>query len=318
VPDSLFRRLAELEGAESALVLASGRAAVACTVLALLRPDDHLLAVASLCESTRHFFDQELPALGVQVTYVDPKDTRGWRRGLQRTTRALYVESPVIRSGRIIDLRPPRTLAQELGIALIVDATAASPINFTPMAHGADVVLHDATYFLEPHGEGEAGVVTGTEGLVEEVRLKMETWGAVPHPLARVQLDRGLATLEVRVQRQNATAQALAEWAGRHRDIGDVQWAGLASHPDHHLLDEWFKGPGSQVHLQLDAAHDAARVATGASARLADTHGGRNVITRVTPGTEPGWIRVQVGLESVDTIIAALISALTTTSLTSS
>lgn len=318
MPDSLFRRLAELEGAESALVLASGRAAVACTVLALLRPDDHLLASASLSDTTRHFFQHELPALGVQVTYVDPKDTRGWRRGLQRTTRALYVESPVIQSGRIIDLRPPRTLAQELGIAFIVDATAASPINFTPLAHGADVVLHDATYFLEPHGEGEAGVVTGTDGLVEEVRLKMETWGAIPHPLARVQLDRGLATLEVRVQRQNASAQALAEWAERHRDIHAVLWAGLPTHPDHHLLGDWFKGPGSQVHLHLDAGHDAARVAARVSDMLADTRGGRNVITRVTEGNEPGWLRVQVGLEPVDTIIAALISALTTTSLSSS
>ncbi len=315
---SLFRRLAELEGAESALVLASGRAAVACTVLALLRPGDHLLTVASLCESTRHFFDHELPALGVEVTYVDPSDTRGWRRGLRRTTRALYVESPVIRSGRLVDLRPPRTLAQELGIALIVDATAASPMNFTPIAHGADVVLHDATYLLEPHGEGEAGVVAGTEGLVEEVRLKMETWGAVPNPLAHVQLDRGLATLEVRVQRQNATAQALAAWAERHRDIRAVEWAGLATHPDHPLAEEWCKGPGSQVHLRLDEAHDAWRVAAHASDRLADTRGGRNVITRITEGTEPGWLRVQVGLEPVDTIIAALISALTTTSLTSS
>lgn len=291
---------------------------MACTVLALLRPGDHLLTAATLSPATRHFFDHELPALGVLVTYVDPRDTRGWRRGLQRTTRALYVESPVIETGRIIDLRPPRTLSQELGIALIVDATAASPINFTPIAHGADVVLHDATYFLEPHGEGEAGVVSGTEGLVEEVRLKMETWGAVPHPLSRLQLDRGLATLEVRVQRQNASANALAEWASRHAAVQEVLWTGLPSHPDHPMIGEWFKGPGSLVRLQLTAGYDAARVAAEAGALLADTNGGRNVVTRVAPGPEAGWLRVQVGLEPVDTIIAALISALTTTSLTSS
>lgn len=315
MPDSLFRRLAELEGAESALVLASGRAAVACTVLALLRPGDHLLACASLRASTRHFFEQELPALGVNVTYVDPRDTRGWRRGLQRTTRALFLESPVIETGRLMDLRPPRALSQELGIALIVDATAASPVNFTPLAHGADVVLHDATHFLEPHGEGEAGVVTGTEGLVEEVRLKMETWGAVPHPLLRMQLERGLATLEVRVQRQNATAQTVAEWAQKHREIRAVEWVGLSTHPDHALANEWFTGPGSLVHLQLDEAHDAERVAARTTMLLTDSYGGRNVVTRVTT-SEPGWVRMQIGLESPDTIIAALISALTTTSLT--
>jgi cystathionine beta-lyase/cystathionine gamma-synthase len=152
---------------------------------------------------------------------------------------------------------------------------------------------------------------------VEEVRLKMETWGAVPNPLAHVQLDRGLATLEVRVQRQNASAQSLAEWAMRQRDIREVEWAGLPTHPDHALVEEWCKGPGSQVHLRLDEAHEAWRVAAYASEQLADTRGGRNVITRVSEGTEPGWLRVQVGLEPVDTIIAALISALTTTSLTS-
>jgi cystathionine beta-lyase/cystathionine gamma-synthase len=318
VPETLTRRLAELEGAESALVLASGRAAVACTALALLRPGDHLLAGTWLRPATRHFFQQELPALGVEVSYVDPRETRGWRRGLQRTTRALYVEAPVLESGRLIDLRPPRTVTQELGLALIVDATGASPINFRPLAHGADVVLHDATCFLEPHGEGEAGVVAGTEGLVEEVRLKMQTWGAVPHPLARLQLDRGLATLDVRVQRQNATALALAEWAERHRDVTDVLYAGLASHPDRAVLAEWFTGPGSLVHLRLDEGHDAPHVAARTATLLADTNGGRNVVTRVSAGTEHGWLRIQVGLEPADAIIAALISALTTTSLSSS
>jgi cystathionine beta-lyase/cystathionine gamma-synthase len=316
VPHLLHRRLADLEGAESALVLASGRAAVACTALALLRPGDHLLSSMWLRPETRHFFAHELPALGVDVTYVDPRETRGWRRGLSRTTRALYVESPVLESGRLLDLRPPRTLTQELGLALIVDATAASPVNFTPIAHGVDIVLHDATLFLDGHGQGEAGVVAGTEGLVEEVRLKMETWGALPHPLARVQLDNGLATLEVRVQRQNSTAQQLAEWAEGHADVSDVLYAGLASHPDRSAFEEWFKGAGATVHLRLrneaqhGQAHDIPQIAAHASALLAGAPGARNVITHIAPGGETGWLRIHVGLESAHTIIAALVSAI--------
>ncbi|GAB1344937.1 PLP-dependent transferase [Gemmatimonas sp.] len=316
--DSLTRRLAELEGAESALVLASGRAAVACTSLALLRPGDHLLACTSVRTSTRHFFEQELPALGVDVSWVDPRETRGWRRGLTRTTRALFLESPVLETGRLIDLRPPRTLSQELGIALIVDATGASPVDFTPLAHGADVVLHDATRFFEPHGEGEVGVMAGTEGLVEEVRLKMESWGAVPHPVSRLHLERGLATLEVRVMRQNATAMQLADWATRHRDVADVLYAGLESHPDRAVLGEWFKGPGSLVHLRLRDAYDATRVAARASERLDNDHDGRNVVTRICAGDAAGWLRIEAGLESADVIIDALISALTTSSLSAS
>lgn len=312
--ESLTRRLAELEGAESALVLASGRAAVACTALALLRPGDHLLAGASLRASTRAFFAHELPALGVDVSWVDVRDTRGWRRSVTRTTRALYVESPVLESGRLVDLNPARTLAQELGIALIIDATAASPINFTPLAHGADVVLHDATYLLEPHGEAEAGVVAGTEGVIEEVRLKMNTWGAVPHPLVYSQLERGLATLDVRVQRQNATAHQIAEWASGHREVAEVQWAGLPTHPDHAYLGDWFTGPGACMLLRLDAAHDVARVAAHASAFYAGHHGGHHVATRVGATADAGWLRLEVGLESANTIIGGLVSALTTTS----
>lgn len=318
MPQLLHRRLADLEGAESALVLASGRAAVACTALALLRPGDHLLAAMWLRAETRQFFEQELPALGVEVTYVDPRETRGWRRGLKRTTRALYVESPVLESGRLIDLRPPRTVTQELGLALIVDATAASPVNFTPIAHGVDIVLHDATVFLDGHGKGEAGVVAGTEGLVEEVRLKMESWGALPHPLAQVQLEHGLATLEVRVQRQNATAGELAIWAEQQREVDVVHYAGLPSHPDRAAFDEWFKGAGATVHLKLRESHDAAHVAARTSALLAEAPGARNVITTVTAGSESGWLRVHAGLEHTDTIIAALDAALSAPSLSSS
>lgn len=310
---SLTRRLAELEGAESALVLASGRAAVACTSLALLRPGDHLLASSVLRPSTRHFFAQELPALGVAVSYVDPRETRGWRRGLQRTTRALFVESPVRLTGRLVDLRPPRTLAHELGIALIVDATEASPINFTPLAHGADVVVHDADRLVGPHGEGAAGVVAGTDGLVEEVRLKMETWGAIPHPDVLRELDRGLATLEVRVHRQNATAQQLAEWAQGQRAIREVEFAGLPGHPDAALVATYFKGPGALLHLQLTAGRVASVVAARASARLSDdgARAARHVITRLTPAGDDDRLTVEVGLESADTLIAALDAALT-------
>ncbi|WP_396202287.1 aminotransferase class I/II-fold pyridoxal phosphate-dependent enzyme, partial [Gemmatimonas sp.] len=134
---SVVRQLAQLERTESAIVLASGMAAVACTMVSLLRPGDHLLACRWLRPETHRFFSHELPALGVSVSFVDPTETRGWRRSLTRTTRVVYLESPVDPTGRLVDMRPVRTLAQELGIALVVDATLASPINFRPVEHGA-------------------------------------------------------------------------------------------------------------------------------------------------------------------------------------
>lgn len=315
MPASLSRRLAELEGAESALLLASGRAAVACTVLALLRPGDHLLTGTALRPSTRQFFDQELPALGVEVTYIDPRETRGWRRGLRRTTRAVFLETPVLATGRLIDLRPPRSLTQELGIAFIVDATAASPVNFTPLVHGADVVVHDATCCLDPLGDGEAGVVCGTDGVVEEVRHKMDIWGAMPHPQAYRQLEHGLATLAARMQRQNDTALQLARWAMAHREIADVRYAGLETHPDHTVFAEYFTGAGAHVSLRVAPGHDVAQIAARASTRLDDPGLERRVTTTVSVGEEQGWLHVRVGLETIDVIVATLHAALTTPSL---
>jgi cystathionine beta-lyase/cystathionine gamma-synthase len=313
VPALLLRRLADLEGAESALLLASGRAAVACTSLALLRPGDHLLACSWLRDDTRRFFEEELPLLGVQVTFVDPRETRGWRRGLTRTTRALYVESPVLESGRIVELQAPRTLAQELGLALIVDASAASPVRFRPIAHGADIVLHDTAIFLDGQPDGSGGVVAGTDGLVEEVRRKMERWGGVPHVLASTQLERSLATLQVRVERQTETAGQLACWAQQHPAVRAVSYAALPSHPDHDVLPEYMTGAGAMLQLQLAGGHDDVRVATVATARMAGASRLSSMVTQVTPGAVAGWVRVHVGLEPLDAITAALCAALPAT-----
>jgi cystathionine beta-lyase/cystathionine gamma-synthase len=306
VSETLSRRLAELEGAESALVLASGMAAIACTLLALLRPGDHLLASAWLRPASRRFFERELPALGVDVTFVDPRETRGWRKNVARNTRALFLESPVTANARVVDLKPPRMLAQELGIALIVDATAATPVNFTPLRHGADVVVHDARYVLDAHG-AHAGVVCGTEGVVDEVREKMRVWGSMPHPAALVQLEQALSTLELRVQRQNANALALAQWAASSPVVRDVHYPGLPEHADHALAAEVQTGFGGIVVLRL--ADDAA--AERAHRRFAAAAGENELTATVmTAGESPSTVRVDVGLEQADAIIAAVALAL--------
>jgi len=317
--DSLVvRQLAQLDRTESALVLASGMAAVACTLVSLLRPGDHLLASRWLRPETRRFFEHELPALGVQVSFVDPTETRGWRRSLTRTTRLVYLESPVDPTTRIVDMRPARTLAQELGLALVVDATLASPINFRPVEHGADVVLHSSSMFLDGHGDGIAGVVCGSEAVVDEVRTKMQSWGAEPHPIAVEQLARGLKTLGVRVAKQNATAMVVAQWAASQAladgAVQTVLYPGLASHPDHAVATECFSGYGNLISITLrggDVAvgellsrlqqvrvHDVVR-----AARL----GGVESVASALP---EGSIRLSIGLEDASTLIGDLTQAL--------
>lgn len=310
MPDLLSRRLAELEGAESAVVLASGVAATASTLMALLRSGDHVLTSAWLRPETRRFFEHVLPALGVQVGFVDPRETRGWRRGLTKTTRALFVESPVLSSTRLVDLRPPRALSQELGLALIVDATAASPINFSPLQHGADVVIHDARLLLMGEGHGEAGVACGSESLMDEVRANMARWGSVPSPATCHALHAALHTLDVRVQRQNSNARALAAWAASAKAVTAVHWLGLPTHPDHALASELLRGFGATVLLDLtddDAARRAAVVAFG------DAEGGAAVDafgSRLLPGDHASQLRVQVGVESADAALAWLATRL--------
>ena len=143
--DRVQQRLAQLEGAEAALLLSSGMGATACAMLALLRPGDHLLASSSIYGGTHRLLTEEFTRHGIDVTLVDPFEPRGWRKRLRKETRALFVETPVNPTCRVIDLRPVSYLTKEVGLALVVDSTFASPINLRPLEHGADVVIHSGT-----------------------------------------------------------------------------------------------------------------------------------------------------------------------------
>ena len=155
-------RIAALEGAEAAVLLGSGMGATACALLALLRPGDHLIASAWIYGGATALLTKEFTAIGVDVSLVDPLDTRVWRRRMRKETRAIFLETPVNPTCRVLDLRPVSYITKETGIALVVDSTFASPINFRPLEHGADVVIHSATKYLNGHHDVLAGVVCGT------------------------------------------------------------------------------------------------------------------------------------------------------------
>jgi len=325
---SVHDRLAALEGAEAALVLGSGMAAISSTMLALLRAGDHLVASSWLFGEARRFFEHELPSVGIEVTFVDPTETRGWRRLTRNNTRLFFIASPVNPTTRVADLNPPRLLAQELGIALVVDSTCASPINFRPIEHGADVVIHSsAMYLLGDHGV-ETGVVCGAEALIDEVRARMWSWGHAPDEASIALLERDLQTLEIRVQRQNTNAMQVAAWAETHPAIRRVYYPGLRSHPDHESAMALLDGYGALIMLDLrDGAASAARVAHALRLfRRTPQLGGVN--SRVHPlwhtiehdAARPpvdlafelgdGAIRLSIGLEDPADLIADLTQAL--------
>ena len=173
----LAGKLAALEQADRAIYLSSGMGATALAHLAVLRPGDHLLASEWIYGGTRRLFDEEFGKLGIEVDYVTPDNPRNWRGKVKKTTRAVFVETPTNPLVRVLDLEPVAELCRQQGLVLVVDSTFASPINFRALEHGADVVIHSATKYLNGHSDVIGGVVAGSEEIVEEVRHLMQVWG---------------------------------------------------------------------------------------------------------------------------------------------
>jgi cystathionine beta-lyase/cystathionine gamma-synthase len=321
------RRIAALEGAEACVVLASGMGATSCAMLALLRPGDHLLASAWLYGGTHQLFCGELVRLGIEVTLVDPAKPRTWRTGIRKQTRAIFVESPVNPTCRLVDLRPISELAKRHGIALVVDSTFASPINFRALEHGADVVINSTTKFLNGHHDALGGAVCGTAPYVEEVRRKMVVWGQAPDPFACWLLERGLKTLDVRVQRGNENAARLAAWCAAHPAVRRVHYPGLPDSPDHALASATMQGFGAMLAIELAGGAEATErflrrlrliihapslggVDTLVSEPRFSSHAHLTAEQRAAAGVPDGFLRLSAGIESADDLIADLEQAL--------
>ncbi len=325
--ERLQRRLAELEGAEAALVLSSGMGATSCAMLALLRPGDHLVSSSWIYGGTNKLFRNELPAMGIEVTYVDPTEPRGWRHALRKTTRVIFAESPVNPTCRVLDLSAVSVIAKTEGIALVVDSTFASPINFRPIEHGVDVVIHSATKYLNGHHDILGGVVLGSAPLVEEVRQKMMVWGQAPDPFACWLLERGLKTIELRVQRQNENAMRVAQWCSQRAEFSKVHYPGLPDHPDHAIARATMSGYGGMLSLELAGGGDSsdrfirklrlfihAASLGGVDSLVSEprytSHAHMTSEERAAIGIPDGFIRVSLGIENVDDLIADFEQAL--------
>jgi cystathionine beta-lyase/cystathionine gamma-synthase len=320
---ALARKYALLEGADDAIFVASGMGATALAHLAVLRPGDHLISSSWIYGGTQHLFDQELARFGIEVTYVDPQHPRQWRKALRKSTRAIFVETPTNPLMRIVDLSPIAYVTQEEGLALLVDATFASPVNFRPLEHGADVVITSATKYLNGHSDVIAGAVAGSTSFVEEVNRLMRLWGQAIDPHAAWLIDRGMRTLALRMERHNQNGMAVAQWAERQSGIAKVHYPGLASHPDHALAKKALNGFGGMVGLELKGGAKAAErllnkltlithapslagVETLVSEPRLTSHKGVGPEARAKIGIPDGFLRLSCGIEDAADIIADL------------
>jgi cystathionine beta-lyase/cystathionine gamma-synthase len=319
----LARKYAMLEGADAAVFVASGMGATALAHLAVLRPGDHLISSTWIYGGTQKLFDEELGRYGIDVTYVSPDQPRLWRKAIKKATRAIFVETPTNPLMRVIDMGPIAYAAEEEGLALLVDATFASPINYRPLEHGADVVITSATKYLNGHSDVIAGAVAGSASFVEEVIRLMRLWGQAIDPHAAWLIDRGMRTLALRMERHNSNGMAVAQWAEQHAGVSKVHYPGLPSHPDHAHAKTVLAGFGGMVGLELKGGAKAAErmlkrlklvthapslagVETLVSEPRLTSHKGIGTEGRTKIGIPDGFLRLSCGIEDAADIIGDL------------
>ena len=326
--EALAQKLAALEGTEAALVTASGRAAISSALLAVLKAGDHVLAHDCLYGGTHSLITRDLAELGIEMTFVDASRPETFRAALRPRTRAFYVESLTNPLLEVVDFDAVVAFAREHSLTTLIDSTVASPVNFRPATRGFDLVLHAATKYLNGHSDVCAGAICGSQRLVADVKRKVDHFGGSLDPHACFLLQRGMKTLELRVERQNQSALALAEHLSRHASVAEVFYPGLASHPAHARAKALFRGSGGMLSFRPRGGTAAAerlvtrvRVATNAPSfggpetlvtRPATTsHAGLSPEERARLRVTDELIRVSVGLEAVEDLLEDFEQALT-------
>jgi len=320
-------KLAALEGAGDCLLFASGMAAMTTTLFAILSRGTHVVVTDDSYRRTRQFLNQTLQRYGIEVSTVPAGDYEALEDAIRPTTRALVSESPTNPYNRIMDLARFADIGRRHRVKTVIDGTFATPYNQRPLEFGIDLVMHSATKFLGGHNDLLAGAVLGSRDLVDAVRSLQAITGAVIDPFAAYLLVRGLKTFALRMERQNANAQALAEFLAGHPHVGTVHYAGLPSHPQHEVARKQMRGYGGVVSFEVRGDLAAAsRVVDGCRIPyIASSLGGVESLIeqpaimsfyelttdeRLAIGIKDSLIRYSVGIEDAEDLIADLGQAL--------
>jgi methionine-gamma-lyase len=317
--------LADLEGAEAALVFASGMATISTFALALLRSGDHVVAQRSTYGGTAALVRTLLPRFGVTATQVDQTDVRAFAAALRPETRLVLVETPSNPLLEVTDLRAVSALARAAGALTVADNTFATPVNSRPLALGADLVWHSATKYLGGHSDLSAGVLAGPAELLDRVWSTATVTGAVLGPFDAWLLLRGLRTLPLRVRQHNANGLALATALSDHPAVAAVHYPGLPGHPQHALAAAQMDGYGGVLTVELDGDRAERLLAGLRLARRAPSLGGVETLAvnaaamwasildpdEVTAaGIGGGLVRIAAGIEDTADLVADALRSL--------
>jgi cystathionine beta-lyase/cystathionine gamma-synthase len=319
--------VAAIEGVEAARTFASGMGAITTTVLALLKAGDHIVAQRDIYGGVMKFFSEWLPRVGIETTFVDTTDHEQHARAIRRNTRMLYVESPTNPSLRVIDMKKTAALAKQHQLFSMIDSTFGTPVNQHPAEYGFDLVMHSGTKYLSGHADLTCGVVGGGRDLIAQIHETRTTLGNCMDPHAAWLLIRGMKTLAVRVARQNDNAQRVAEFLDQHAKVRRVHYPWLQSHPQYALARQQMSGGGGMVTFEVEGSgEDACRVSEAMRLfTLATSLGGVESLVSIpvltshamiSPeqrrelGVNEQMVRLSVGIESADDLIADLDQAL--------
>jgi methionine-gamma-lyase len=324
---ALEARVALLEGAEAAIATGSGMGAISTVVLGLVGRGDHVVAPRAVYQATYELFTQVLPAYGVEVTLLDRPAVEAYEAALRPTTRLVYVETPNNPLLDITDIAAVARLARACGALTVVDNTFATPYNQQPLALGADLVVHSLTKYLGGHADATGGIFCGSREVVLRLRPRFRIFGPVLDPFGAWLVLRGVRTLGVRMERHNQNGQRLAEFLAAHPRVERVHYPGLPDHPGHEVARRQMRGFGGMLSFEVRGGFEAGvrvveglRLATMAvslgSLETLVTHPASTTSVGIRPedraraGIRNGLIRVSVGIEDADDLIADFAQAL--------
>ena len=316
-------RLAALDGAERAHGTASGMAAILAMCMSHLKSGDHILASNGLFGATIQLFNNYLVKFGVEVSYVSPTNPQAWREGVRPNTKLFFTETPSNPLTDIADLTQLAAIAHEHGALLAVDNSFCTPILQRPLDFGADMVIYSATKYLDGQGRVLGGAVSGSNALIEPIYFFLRTAGPSLSPFNAWVLLKGLETLPLRMRAHSENALKLAEWLSNHPAIEHVYYPWLPSHPQYELAKQQQSAGGGVVSFEVKGGREAAWKLVdnvqliSRTSNLGDvrstithpattTHGRLSAEARAAAGIKEGLVRVAVGLEHIDDLIADL------------
>jgi methionine-gamma-lyase len=324
---SVERKLATLDRAEAALLFSSGMGATATILMAHAKAGDEIVCSAAVYGGTLHLLNDLLTKFGLLARFVSLEELARPDSVIGAQTRILWFESPINPTLRCVDIRPITEACRKRGVLSVIDNTFASPINQQPLALGVDLSMQSATKYLNGHSDVTGGVVTGPRGLVDPIERIRRLIGTVMDPYPAYALGRGLKTLPLRIARHNANAHIVAEFLSRDRRVSQVYYPGLPSHPDHEIAKRQMTGFGGMVCFDLEGRFERAErlydrlkiIKRAASLGGVESLVSMPILTSQwnytddqlrQAGVTSGMMRLSVGLEDADDLIADLDQAL--------